>query len=176
MPIGYPIGERRLADDAARKFLPGKTSSVFSMLSREAINAPDWTSANALSRAHSGIGVSKQSYALRPKILEVEEVAADDTRIYEVHPEVSFTEMGGGVVTASKKTWAGLVRRRRLLVEAGIVVPDDLPESVGRAAADDVLDAAAAAWSAARIADGEAKTLPEEPEIGRDHRKIAIWY
>jgi predicted RNase H-like nuclease len=40
---------------------------------------------------------------------------------------------------------------------------------------DDVLDAAAAAWSAQRIADGVASTLPSPPEPV-DGQRIAIWY
>jgi predicted RNase H-like nuclease len=40
---------------------------------------------------------------------------------------------------------------------------------------DDVLDAAAAAWSANRIAKGEAVSLPDPPE-SKDGLQVAIWY
>jgi len=47
--------------------------------------------------------------------------------------------------------------------------------AAGQAAPDDVLDAAVAAWTAARKANGEAATLPPEPPL-RDGRAVAIWY
>jgi predicted RNase H-like nuclease len=65
--------------------------------------------------------------------------------------------------------------RRSLLKNAGILLADDLGD-VGVVAPDDVLDAAVAAWSALRIANGEAKTLPSEPEIDKRGRAVAIWY
>lgn len=51
----------------------------------------------------------------------------------------------------------------------------------GRAAAagevpvDDVLDAAAAAWSAHRIASGRAQSHPEPPQRVGAGRRIALW-
>ncbi|NUP38908.1 MAG: DUF429 domain-containing protein, partial [Streptomyces sp.] len=46
----------------------------------------------------------------------------------------------------------------------------------GRVPPDDVLDAAAAAWSAHRIALGTAASLPDPPETTRDGLPVAIWY
>jgi predicted RNase H-like nuclease len=40
---------------------------------------------------------------------------------------------------------------------------------------DDVLDAAAAAWSACRILNGQAKSLPDPPEVV-DGYPVAVWY
>jgi predicted RNase H-like nuclease len=40
---------------------------------------------------------------------------------------------------------------------------------------DDVLDAAAAAWSADRLARGEAEPLPDPPAMV-DGREVAIWF
>jgi predicted RNase H-like nuclease len=57
-----------------------------------------------------------------------------------------------------------------VLAAAGIVVPTDIGEA-GRAGADDVLDAAAAAWSAGRIARGEARCFPHGAAPGAP----AIW-
>jgi predicted RNase H-like nuclease len=65
--------------------------------------------------------------------------------------------------------------RRRLLASNGIELPDDLQDA-GAAGVDDVLDAAAAAWSAARIAGGTARSFPPEPESGSDGHRAAIWY
>jgi len=49
-------------------------------------------------------------------------------------------------------------------------------EGIDKAGADDVLDAAAAAWSAWRVARGQARSLPEPPETGPTGRPVAIWY
>lgn len=115
--------------------------------------------------------LSAQSFALRKKILEVEERLEE--RIFEVHPEVSFAALAGRHLRHSKRSWNGQMERRRLLAAAGIELPDEL--AAVRAAPDDVLDAAVAAWSAARKARGVAVTLPPGPPV-QDGRPVAIWY
>jgi predicted RNase H-like nuclease len=42
--------------------------------------------------------------------------------------------------------------------------------------ADDILDAAAVAWTATRIASGRAASLPSPPQPDDAGRPIAIWY
>ena len=143
---------------------------MFSMTPRAALEADGWEAANAISKELSGVGLSKQSYALVPKILEVDALAGSDDRVIEVHPEVSFRALSGGPLRGSKKSWSGMTQRRSLLATAGIELPDDLGEANG-VPADDVLDAAVAAWSANRYARGEARRLPAEGrELG------VIWY
>lgn len=115
--------------------------------------------------------LSAQSFALGKKILEVE--ACLEERVFEVHPEVSFAALAGRQLRHSKRSWNGQMERRRLLASAGIELPDEL--TAGQAAADDVLDAAIAAWSAVRNARGEAATLPADPPL-QDGRPVAIWY
>ncbi|MGH8935050.1 MAG: DUF429 domain-containing protein [Acidimicrobiia bacterium] len=155
IPIGLPgPARRRQADEEARRFVGRRASSVFPTPSRELLEG----------EFRAGLGISRQSHSLRARILEVEGAAAADHRVVEVHPEVSFRAMAGEHLRYSKRTWNGLAERRRLLAEQGLVVPEaDLGEG-GRAAPDDVLDAAAAAWSAHRKAVGEARSLPEVPE------------
>jgi predicted RNase H-like nuclease len=65
------------------------------------------------------------------------------------------------------------MERRRLLASAGIALPGEL--TAGHAEADDVLNAAIAAWSGARKERGEAATLPADPPV-QDGRPVAIWY
>jgi predicted RNase H-like nuclease len=79
-------------------------------------------------------------------------------------------------MSASKKTWNGLQQRRRLLERAGIRLPDEVGEAGRRAGPDDLLDAAAAAWSAIRIGSGQGRSLPDPPETGLEDRPMAIWY
>jgi predicted RNase H-like nuclease len=174
IPIGLPDASPRRADVEARRFLAGRASSVFSTPSRGALEALSYEAANTLSREKSGKGLSKQSYALAKRILEADVLVQTDPRVFEIHPEVSFRELAGEALP-SKKAWEGQMRRRRLLERAGIVLPDDLG-TASVVPSDDVLDAAVAAWSALRIARGEALTLPADPPIDGSGRKVAIWY
>ena len=84
------------------------------------------------------------------------------------------TRRSSDLLEAPKKSWNGLNARRRLLAEAGIRLPDRL--DCGSVAADDLLDAAVAAWSAQRIAAGTARALPESPSPDADPRIGRIWY
>ncbi len=114
--------------------------------------------------------------ALRPKIFQVDACAATDDRIYEAHPEVSFAAMNGKPLTHSKKSWHGQTARLHLLAEAGITILDDLGP-VGAIPPDDIIDAAAAAWSATRIATSKAEKVGEPIPNGRPSRHAGfIWY
>ena len=176
IPIGYPSppAQQRAADVAARAMVRPLTSTVFPAPHPGVFTVPNWETANTLSDELTGRGISKQSFALVPKILEVQAVATQDKRVYEVHPEVSFRELAGHPL-ASKKSWNGHTQRRALLAKAGIVIPDALGVP-GTAAADDILDAAVVAWSAGRIAAGEATPLPNPPQRDANNRQVAIWY
>ena len=173
IPIGLSETGPRRADAAARKALPGRAGCVFNAPPRSALSASSYGEANEESRRLSGRGLSPMSYGLFEKIRQVNKLAADP-RIFEVHPEVSFAEMAGAPVPASKKSWSGLMMRRRLLAQCGLEIPDSIGEASNHGSADDVVDAAACAWTAARIASDEARSLPDEPEL-INGRAVAIW-
>ena len=154
--IGIPDSAARAADTAARAFVGRRASSVFPTPIRAALEAASYAEAVAVARERTGKGISQQSYALRKRILEVDAVAREDERVVEVHPEVSFCLLAGRPLAHSKHSGAGLAERRRLLSRAGLRIPR--PAGVPEA---DVLDAAVVAWSAARVAAGEARTFPE---------------
>jgi len=177
IPIGLPDGsEPRAADIEARKLLGHLGPAVFATPPRVVLEAPSYAEANALSKERFGRGISCQSYALRKKIFEVDACAAADDRIYEVHPEVCFAEMNCGPLTPSKKSWHGQATRLRLLANAGITIPDDLG-GVGTIPPDDIIDAAAAAWSAERIANGKAVCLGVPSRAARPNPSAGqIWY
>lgn len=168
IPIGLPAEGTgpRPADQAGRRFVGPRRSSVFPTPSRAALLAPSYAAARGILPS-----LSAQSYALRRKILEVD--GALEARVFEAHPEVSFAALAGAPMAYAKRTWNGLMERRRLLAAAGIEIPHQLPGC--DAAADDVLDAAAVAWTAARKVRGEAISLPEDPPWD-DGRPVAIWY
>lgn len=177
IPIGLHVNGWRRADGEARHFLGGRSSSVFATPPRAAVQASTYEEANRICRSLTGQGLSRQAWALAPKILDVDRCRADIAEsLFEIHPEVSFRALAGKPLTAGKRTWTGYVERRSLLESAGIVMPDDIGPAGRRAAVDDLLDAAAAAWSARRIADGIAGCLPNPPERDPEGRPIAIWY
>jgi predicted RNase H-like nuclease len=161
IPIGF--GPRE-ADRAARAFLTGTASVVFPAPPRDVLEGP----------FGPGLRVSAQAHALGPRILHVTDLARRDTRFREVHPEVSFRAMNGGrPLGHRKKSAAGALRRLELLRAVGIELT--ALRDAGSAPLDDVLDAAAAAWSAQRILTGAAKSLPDPPEE-IDGYPVAIWY
>jgi predicted RNase H-like nuclease len=158
VPIGLPpLGSRRRADDEARRVAGPRRSSVFLTPSREALEALTYSEARTVAP-----GTSAQAWALRAAILDAARV--DDSRVHEVHPEVSFAVLAGESLRFAKRTWNGQRERVRLLRRAGVKIPDRL--DAGIVAADDVLDAAVAAWTATRIARGEHITLPPDPAPG----------
>jgi predicted RNase H-like nuclease/predicted enzyme related to lactoylglutathione lyase len=166
IPIGILESDSRPADAAARRFVGPRASSVFTTPVRRVLEAPTYAEAREIALRLTGKSISAQAYALRRRILEVDEYARRDERVIEVHPEVSFRELARRPLQ-SKRTSDGLGERRALLEEAGI----ELPSSAPRVNEADLLDAAAAAWTARRYARGEALPLPE----GHAERIGAIW-
>ena len=172
IPIGLPEAGFRAADLEARQFVGPRRHSVFLTPPRDAVEAPTYPEAAVAARRLTGAGLSRQSYGLRSKILEADALA--DDRVYEVHPEVTFRAIAGEPLALGKKTGGGALLRLRLLEHVGISLPTDLgPAAV--APLDDLLDAAAAAWSAHRIAIGQAETLPAGL-FAASRPEPAIWY
>ncbi|GAB3420392.1 DUF429 domain-containing protein [Flindersiella endophytica] len=165
IPIGPPDKGYREADVLAREEIGALRSSVFMTPTRAALEARSYVVALEVCRKNGEKGISVQAFGLRKRIKEVEDWSNEAKwRVVEVHPEVSFKELAGKPLTASKHTWAGIECRRGLLAEAGIQLPADLGRAGRRAGVDDVLDAAAAAWTARRVAEGQARTLPAAPQ------------
>ncbi len=175
IPIGLPARGPRSADIEARRFVGPRRSSVFPTLSRVVWEASDLATARRLNLELTGRSVSAQTFALRERVLEADALVRSDPRIREVHPEVSFRALAGQPLTSAKSSWAGIALRRGLLLGAGIELPDGLGEA-GVARIDDVLDAAVVAWSAHRIALGQAESFPADPVAGPDGILAAIWY
>lgn len=176
IPIGLPDAGRRRCDVLAKAQIGRLRSSVFLTPVRPALEAPDHPRAVAVNRALVGEGVSIQAYGLRTKVLEVDRYVRGAGRtVLEVHPEVSFARMQGAPLTDRKKTWAGAEVRRALLARSGITLSGPGPLTGIDAGVDDVLDAAAAAWTAWRHAHGESQPLPEVPEVFSDGWPAAIW-
>ncbi len=172
MPMGETTPGARAGEAAARRFLGPRRSTIFTPPPLAAA-VDDYDAAKRIAVATTGKSISKQAWNLLPKMREVApHWARDPLRLREAHPECTFAAMAGAPLASSKKTREGLGDRRALLHTHGIAVPDDrLPGSQP----DDVLDAAAVAWSAHRIASGIAMSLPDPPEHDADGRPVAVW-
>jgi predicted RNase H-like nuclease len=179
MPLGLvPRGWRR-ADELAAARLGPLRSRVFRVPPRPVWQAATHRQAVGLCRGLTDppAGFSVQAWALKAKLGQADELRGRlPGRLFEVHPELCFAALNSGMpVTAGKKTWNGQMTRRALLAAAGVCLPADLAEA-GAVPADDVLDAAAAAWTAVRIARGQAACLPQPPQRDEADQAIAIWY
>ena len=188
----------RTPERLVRPLLGARQSSVFSIPSRPAVYAasdetvsePDrFRHACAIARATSADGkaVAKQGFQIFRRIIEIDCVLRGrpelTARVFECHPEVSFWAMNDKTsIPEPKKARGspfppGIAFRRRLLVAHGFD-PDLLQASVARecgAGLDDLIDACAAAWTAANIARGQAISFPDPPERDRFDLPIAIW-
>lgn len=188
MPLGLLEAGWREADRAARGRLGPRRSSVFAIPPRAVWAEPSYPAANLRCRELTGQGLSIQAWGLRVKLLEAN--AYRETcghPLYEVHPELAFGAIAGQPLAHSKHTPAGRELRRELLARAGIMLPGiTLPGITpagitpawppGPAPVTDMMDAAAVAWSAARIAAGRAVVLPDHPQRDPQGREIAVRY
>ena len=203
MPIGLWDKGGRDCDTCARDVLrPLRNSSIFSAPAAGVIDRYceigeqfTYDCAKKLNEELTGTeeakgkGLSRQSYALVPKIAEVRgyllgRPAGDESRVHEVHPEVSFAAMNaqrgssskpiclskGHEMRHPKKTLAGFVERRALLRRKDVFGSrfEELEANAagfdpdGRAALDDFYDALACLWTAWRVSKKECGSLPKE--------------
>jgi len=173
MPLGLLEKGWREVDRAARGLLGPRRSSVFAIPPRAVWAEASYPLANQRCRQLTGQGFSIQAWGLRARLLEANQYRETCRHpLYEVHPELAFAAMAGQPPAHSKHTPAGRDLRRQLLSQAGIEFPAITPVPL----TGDVLDAAAVAWSARRIAAGRALTVPAEPQRDRADHEIAIRY
>jgi predicted RNase H-like nuclease len=178
MPLGLLSAGWREADRLARRALGRRGVTVFAIPPRAVWECQSYAEANRLCRQLTGKGFSVQAWGLRRKITEADQfrrsaaAGPGGVGLYEVHPELSFAALAGAPLPDTKHTSAGLAVRRDLLARAGIT----LPLKVAGAAENDLLDAAAVAWSARRIAAGTVVTLGRGDHLADDGREIAIRY
>lgn len=180
IPIGLPSGPKeRMCDQAARSKLGRpRGSSVFRAPVREVFEAADFAQAGKISRRQTAIGggkgkgVTRQTFAIVPKISEVDRLLRSCAKaprlVREIHPEVCFAALAGRPMKHRKKTVAGFKERRSVLRKVWCQGIDELIEDVlekeprKHVARDDVVDAAVAALTACQ--DGKLlRTLPAKP-------------
>ena len=190
MPIGFESeGKVRACDTEARKKLGRpRSSSIFPVPSRrllEEVGEIDsnlkyrdrYAKANQLSKRIDGKGLASQSYAITPKMIEVDAVmrACDNGKrpdVREVHPEVCFWALNPhGATQDSKKTKEGSDERVAILGQYQNQV-DSIRKDARtkypyktKVGDDDILDALVAAITAkiACIEPSRTRTFPESP-------------
>lgn len=155
IPLSFPTGATRQSEVAGRHILGRRSSTMFATPPRSVLEEPTYQDALTRSRSEYNKGISAQAYALRTGIFDA---ISAPLPLVETHPELSFLAMTDEDSLAPKKTWTGMRQRIRLLQDQGIVIPEALGLA-GLIATDDLLDAAAAAWTAHRISTGEAVAL-----------------
>ena len=171
IPVGLPGAGGRAADKAGRQMLrPKRTSCVFPAPALCILDIDDYGRAKKLSYEATSKRPTQQAYALLRKIREVRH-AVDPNNFFrpgqsivsapswavEVHPEVSFAKMAGEPIPVSKHKQAGVVRRLDVLKAVFPNIAEAMTAPVAgrpRPGRDDRLDAAAAAWTARRLAKG----------------------
>jgi predicted RNase H-like nuclease len=185
IPIGLSDHGPRAPDVAARRFVGGKrASSVFSAPVRAIIDSTTQPEASRRHRAIDGRGFGAQAFAILPKIRIWDGLLTADAelqaRVYEIHPEVSFAALNGGIGLAERKKSAGGAATRMALLgrDFGSERVQALVAGCPRrlAATDDVLDALVALWTAQRIAAGTAVSLPSPPQMDSAGLRTAIHY
>ncbi|MEL7542244.1 MAG: DUF429 domain-containing protein [Pseudomonadota bacterium] len=187
IPIGLPDHAGpggRGCDVAARAVLGARQSSIFAVPARAAVITEDYRAACEVAAVHSTPSrkVSKQCFHLFPKIREADAYLNryGNAALHECHPEVAFWAMNEcqpldePKKVKSRPSAPGLALRRRLLQREGYTraLLENLPYLKKDVAPDDLLDACAASWTAARIARGDAICFP--PEGGADDRGVPM--
>lgn len=187
--IDIPIGlidqgsAGRVCDVEARKLLGhAKASSVFPAPCRPVLQARNYEEAKALSVRAIGKKLSKQAYAITPKIREVDEFLRNSDRkvsIREVHPEVCFWALNGRSALATKKKKSDGFEQRLALLERVFPNARDLVNEALDAyprksvARDDVLDALVALVVAC-APDEALQTVPASPFVDSEGLPMEI--
>jgi predicted RNase H-like nuclease len=175
VPIGLvqsPGDGPRLCDVEARRLLRTRGASVFPAPTRAALNAGSFAAAKAVGP------INLQTFGILRKVADVDGAMrpAMQARVREGHPELSFREMANGAGALRTKTSAeGNAQRARLLAKLGLDVDQLLARRPPGADVDDVLDAAAMAWTAARIGYGQAHSIPADAPCDAKGLRMEIW-
>jgi len=180
IPIGLPESGYRGCDLAARKILRGAEARVFLGLRRPLLShVNDYPSANAWAKA-DGKGLSRQAFAILPKIAEIDTVMSPDRQktLRESHPELVFCRLNASVPLVSKHTPQGIDQRRAILTRHGFIELDLWLGALRRRQAkpDDLLDACVLAVAAFEATQGLARRVKCRDMRDAKGLAMAIWF
>jgi predicted RNase H-like nuclease len=166
-------------DKAARKLLgQPRGSSVFPAPCRSALGAQTYAEASSINRQKTTRRLSQQAWGIASKIKQIDDAITSDCQrwAFEVHPEVCFWALNGSrPMKHNKKTKEGANERIAVLRRAFPEIDTHLANRPERVGADDLLDAAAAAWTALRWHRNETECVCT-PECDAKDLSVAIWY
>ena len=166
IPIGLPDQGSRECDIDARKRLGKRASSVFRAPIRPILKTTSRQEADRISSELDNTGISFQTFGIIPKIREVDDELHQNpelqTRVWEVHPEISFYFLAHEKpMDHYKKTVYGFEERYQILKPVfGKILYQAVHEFKTHAGRDDILDAFAALWTAERILSGSFEMIP----------------
>jgi predicted RNase H-like nuclease len=186
IPIGLKDdGGPRMCDVEARALLgAGRGSSVFPAPFRCLLGIETYVEVCRVSRQRFGKALPQQSFAIFPKIAEVDWLMTPELqrRVFEVHPELCFWSFNHRPMVHRKKSREGYAERRLLLNGCGFEIPecpnwrDVAPGELDGASRDDVLDAAVAAYTAYLTKVGKAVRLPRSPIVDMKGLRMEMIY
>lgn len=172
VPIGLLGCGARDCDVEARRLLRARRSSVFPAPIRPMLMAKSQDDASRIRHRIEGKRVSIQTWAIMPKIAEIDRFLLADTMrretVREVHPEVSFFFLNAErPMSMAKRKPDGQVEGLSLLRGwCGEAVAHALAQRAELGCkADDIVDAFVALWTAERIYCGAAISIPAKPPL-----------
>lgn len=153
----------RKCDREARRLLGvPRSAAVVSAPPRKALDCASYEEAAAVAG-----GLSVIAWRLMPKLAEVDRNIAPywQRTVFEVHPELSFYQLGENrPLRYPKHTRAGIDERRARVVPRIPGVERILDARLRKVSEAHLLDAAACLWTARRIVSRAIDRLPEDPE------------
>jgi predicted RNase H-like nuclease len=187
IPIGLPgrLTPVRACDQQLRRLLGPRRSSVFSPPCREALGCESYEEASRINRSIIGVGLSKQSWHIAPKIAQVDaylrRMPHMRRRIRESHPEACFRILHKGTtLNYPKRTEEGFAERRSIL-QSWYCSSNEFIHAVlacfprKMCARDDIVDALCLAVTA-RARKGAFRAIPRTPQYDSEGIAMMISY
>lgn len=171
MVIGLPSNLSHVRPDTiARTLIPGRTSTIFAVPSRQAVYADSEQEQIQRNEEVLGKGLAKQTMAIIPKMRELDSFLNREIKyknvIKESHPEVCFARLNHAVVMSKKSDREGRTERIQILNH---FLPDLTERYVLESAkrydcnADDIVDAICLAVTGNLNLQGCGETIPKNP-------------
>lgn len=168
IPIGLPDRGDRACDRQARRAIRPRGSSVFPAPIRPILSARSQSEASLIRYTIEQKRCSAQAFAIVPIVAAVDRAMNPgiQNRVREGHPELSFAQMNGGAgLLWPKRTEEGQRERTERLQPQFADLESQTAAIRPRRAVIDLLDALAMLWTARRLRDARALTLPDLPEF-----------
>lgn len=160
---GPAEGGRRCEREARRLLRMPRASTIASAPTRPALRGTTYAEAAKLSGGH----LSPVRWPQLQRIAEVDEAIAPywQRTVFEVHPELSFFQLGEDhPLRFPKRTQLGITERRKLLETRVPGVERIIDAVLPKITEMQLIDAAACLWTARRVVARAITRLPEEPE------------